>query len=101
MIFLFLGVDIKVVQEMVENHLKTMIIKHFDPKKADSIFTDEGEVYINLSYQIDQCQLFFSCLKIKCITHTCHACISMLLIIPNIPVLHEDFNQDRTTLICY
>ncbi|XP_063439712.1 negative elongation factor D-like [Mytilus trossulus] len=37
------GVDIKVVQEMVENHLKTMIIKHFDPKKADSIFTDEGE----------------------------------------------------------
>ncbi|XP_052060193.1 negative elongation factor D-like [Mytilus californianus] len=37
------GVDIKVVQEMVENHLKTMIVKHFDPKKADSIFTDEGE----------------------------------------------------------
>lgn len=38
------GVDIKVVQEMVENHLKSMIVKHFDPKKADSIFTDEGEV---------------------------------------------------------
>lgn len=37
------GVDIKVVQEMVENHLKSMIVKHFDPKKADSIFTDEGE----------------------------------------------------------
>lgn len=37
------GVDIKVVQEMVENHLKAMILKHFDPKKADSIFTDEGE----------------------------------------------------------
>ena len=29
---------------MVENHLKTMILKHFDPKKADSIFSDEGEV---------------------------------------------------------
>lgn len=38
------GVDIKIVQEMVENHLKSMIMKHFDPKKADSIFTDEGEV---------------------------------------------------------
>lgn len=36
--------DIKIVQEMVENHLKSMIMKHFDPKKADSIFTDEGEV---------------------------------------------------------
>ncbi|CAH1779902.1 unnamed protein product [Owenia fusiformis] len=36
-------VDIKEVQEMVEDHLKTMILKHFDPKKADSIFTDEGE----------------------------------------------------------
>lgn len=40
------GVDIKIVQEMVENHLKSMIMKHFDPKKADSIFTDEGEVGI-------------------------------------------------------
>lgn len=38
------GVDIKIVQEMVENHLKSMIMKHFEPKKADSIFTDEGEV---------------------------------------------------------
>ncbi|KAL5012912.1 hypothetical protein ScPMuIL_011463 [Solemya velum] len=37
------GVDIKDVKEMVENHLKGMILKHFDPKKADSIFTDEGE----------------------------------------------------------
>lgn len=35
------GVDIKEVQEMVENHLKEMVLKHFDPKKADSIFTDE------------------------------------------------------------
>lgn len=38
------GVDIKEVQEMVESHLKEMIIRTFDPKKADSIFTDEGEV---------------------------------------------------------
>ncbi|KAL4235100.1 hypothetical protein ACF0H5_006738 [Mactra antiquata] len=37
------GVDIKEVQEMVESHLKEMIIRTFDPKKADSIFSDEGE----------------------------------------------------------
>ena len=29
---------------MVENHLEKLIIKHFDPKKADSIFSAEGEV---------------------------------------------------------
>ncbi|XP_064640756.1 negative elongation factor D-like [Lineus longissimus] len=37
------GADIKGVQELVEDHLKQMILKHFDPKKADSIFSDEGE----------------------------------------------------------
>ncbi|KAK7505402.1 hypothetical protein BaRGS_00003564 [Batillaria attramentaria] len=37
------GVKIEEVQDLVETHLKEMIIKHFDPKKADSIFTDEGE----------------------------------------------------------
>lgn len=37
------GVTVSEVQQMVEFHLKEMIIKHFDPKKADSIFTDEGE----------------------------------------------------------
>lgn len=31
------------VQAMVENHLKEMILKNFDPKKADTIFTEEGE----------------------------------------------------------
>ena len=41
------GVDIKDVQEMVENHLKEMIFKTFDPKKADSIFSDEGEVQMS------------------------------------------------------
>ena len=42
------GVDIKEVQEMVESHLKEMIIRTFDPKKADSIFSDEGEVWLEL-----------------------------------------------------
>ena len=32
---------------MVENHLETLIIKHFDPKKADSIFSAEGEVRVH------------------------------------------------------
>lgn len=45
------GVDIKEVQEMVENHLKEMIIRTFDPKKADSIFSDEGEVCSNRIWQ--------------------------------------------------
>jgi negative elongation factor C/D len=37
------GIDIKEVQEMVERHLQDMIVKYFDPKKADSIFTVAGE----------------------------------------------------------
>lgn len=35
------------VQAMVENHLKEMVLKTFDPKKADTIFTEEGEVISN------------------------------------------------------
>lgn len=39
------------VQAMVENHLKDMILKTFDPKKADTIFTEEGEVcYFLINY---------------------------------------------------
>ncbi|XP_050295137.1 negative elongation factor D [Anthonomus grandis grandis] len=37
------GVKVQDVQAMVENHLKEMILKTFDPKKADTIFTEEGE----------------------------------------------------------
>uniref|UniRef100_A0A670I151 Negative elongation factor complex member C/D n=1 Tax=Podarcis muralis TaxID=64176 RepID=A0A670I151_PODMU len=37
------GVEPIQVQETVENHLKSLLIKHFDPRKADSIFTEEGE----------------------------------------------------------
>ncbi|XP_033103841.1 negative elongation factor D-like [Anneissia japonica] len=36
------GVNPTEVQQMVEDHLKSLIIKHFDPKKADKIFSDEG-----------------------------------------------------------
>lgn len=38
------GVKVVDVQAMVENHLKDMILRTFDPKKADTIFTEEGEV---------------------------------------------------------
>ncbi|XP_052861929.1 negative elongation factor D [Anopheles cruzii] len=37
------GVRVTDVQAMVENHLKDMILKTFDPKKADKIFTEEGD----------------------------------------------------------
>ncbi|CAH3042766.1 unnamed protein product, partial [Pocillopora meandrina] len=37
------GAKVTDVEQMVENHLETLIIKHFDPKKADSIFSAEGE----------------------------------------------------------
>jgi len=39
-----LGAKVTDVQAMVENHLKDMVLKTFDPKKADTIFTEEGEV---------------------------------------------------------
>lgn len=35
------------IQGIVEEHLKTLIMKHFDPKKADLIFTEEGSVSPN------------------------------------------------------
>lgn len=45
------GVCVTDVQAMVENHLKDMILRTFDPKKADTIFTEEGEV-IGTIFQI-------------------------------------------------
>lgn len=44
LIYCSTGVKVTEVQAMVENHLKDMILKTFDPKKADTIFTEEGEV---------------------------------------------------------
>jgi hypothetical protein len=37
------GAEIGEVQQRVENHLHDMILKTFDPKKADAIFAEEGE----------------------------------------------------------
>ncbi|XP_076370703.1 negative elongation factor complex member TH1 isoform X2 [Tachypleus tridentatus] len=47
------GMKISEVQALVEDHLKQMVIKHFDPKKADSIFTDEGETPAWLTEMIE------------------------------------------------
>nr|CAD7592430.1 unnamed protein product [Timema genevievae] len=47
------GVKVTDVQAMVENHLKEMIVKTFDPKKADTIFTEEGETPAWLTEMIE------------------------------------------------
>lgn len=47
------GVKVTDVQAMVENHLKDMILRTFDPKKADTIFTEEGETPDWLAEMID------------------------------------------------
>jgi hypothetical protein len=38
------GADVHDVEQIVEDHLKTLIVQNFDAKKADSIFTEEGGV---------------------------------------------------------
>lgn len=48
---IFTGAKVTDVEQMVENHLETLIIKHFDPKKADSIFSAEGEVRKKLAVE--------------------------------------------------
>lgn len=47
------GIKVTEVQAMVENHLKDMILKTFDPKKADTIFTEEGETPAWLTEMIE------------------------------------------------
>jgi len=37
------GASVEEVQELVEKHLRDLIVKNFDPKKADSIFTSSGQ----------------------------------------------------------
>lgn len=39
-----LGCRRKDIQVLVEDHIKSLILKDFDPKKADLIFTEEGSV---------------------------------------------------------
>jgi negative elongation factor C/D len=47
------GMPVHEVQFMVENHLKNLIMKNFDPKKADTIFNLEGGVPAWLTEMIE------------------------------------------------
>lgn len=47
------GVNITEVQKLVEDHMKKMIIRNFDQKKADSIFTEEGQTPTWLTEMIE------------------------------------------------
>ena len=61
------GMQVAEVQSLVEDHLKQMVIKNFDPKKADSIFSDEAiKVWIekcssNVLYLVIVYLFFFVC----------------------------------------
>lgn len=59
------GVCVTDVQAMVENHLKDMILRTFDPKKADTIFTEEGEVCFSKFCWIfrKKMKMFLNCWK--------------------------------------
>ena len=41
------GVPQSTVTNLVEQHMTEMVVKHFDPKKADSIFNSDGNVSVN------------------------------------------------------
>jgi len=44
------GMSDQDISQIIKEHLKQMIIQHFDPKKADSIFEEGGSV----SYKVYQ-----------------------------------------------
>ena len=43
-VFVCAGMKKKEVQAIVEDHLKDLVLKHFDPRKADRIFAEAGSV---------------------------------------------------------
>jgi hypothetical protein len=71
------------VQAMVENHLKDMILKTFDPNKADTIFTEEGEVSLSVWPK----GIRVLCVCVRACVHACtYAC---MCVFP--PSLHDLF----------
>ena len=50
------------IQSMVEEHVKLLVLRHFDPKKADLIFTEEGSVCV--------------CVRVCVCVHVC-VCVCM------------------------
>ena len=62
------------VQAMVENHLKDMILKTFDPKKADTIFTEEGEVSLSIWPKGIRVVCVCTCMR-TCMYICLHVCV--------------------------
>ena len=50
----FCGESTSGIESMVEDHVKDLLEEHFDPKKADTIFSEEG---MDLSFGI--CMVLF------------------------------------------
>lgn len=50
--FIQIGVELVQVQEIVENYLKSLLIKYFDFCKVDFIFIEEGEILVWLEQMI-------------------------------------------------
>jgi len=74
------------VQAMVENHLKDMILKTFDPKKADTrtIFTEEGEVSLSACPKEVRVVCVCVCTCLRACPYIClHVCVP--------PSLHDLF----------
>lgn len=48
-----IGAEVHDVEQIVEDHLTSLIIQNFDAKKADSIFTEEGGVSKGVSTEYE------------------------------------------------
>ncbi|KAG2461941.1 NELFD factor, partial [Polypterus senegalus] len=74
-----MGVEPAQVQERVENHLKALLIKHFDPQKADSIFTVEGELISDAGYQGEITSVSTACQQLEVFSRVLRTSLATLL----------------------
>ncbi|KAG7218164.1 hypothetical protein INR49_007446 [Caranx melampygus] len=74
-----MGVEPAQVQERVENHLKSLLIKHFDPQKADSIFTVEGELISDAGYQGEITSVSTACQQLEVFSRVLRTSLATLL----------------------
>ncbi|XP_023367724.1 negative elongation factor C/D isoform X2 [Otolemur garnettii] len=73
------GVEPVQVQETVENHLKSLLIKHFDPRKADSIFTEEGELISDAGYQGEITSVSTACQQLEVFSRVLRTSLATIL----------------------
>ncbi|XP_045431025.1 negative elongation factor C/D isoform X3 [Pipistrellus kuhlii] len=73
------GVEPVQVQETVENHLKNLLIKHFDPRKADSIFTEEGELISDAGYQGEITSVSTACQQLEVFSRVLRTSLATIL----------------------